>query len=73
MSENEKQAVREVLGELPEVQRKILEYDALAEDEIDSAELGRRLGGIPAGTIRVYRGRAKEAFQKGMKRRGHDV
>ena len=66
------QAVRDTLAELPEVQRKILEHDALAEDEVDSSELGRRLGGIPGGTIRVYRARAQEAFRKGMKKRGYD-
>jgi RNA polymerase sigma factor (sigma-70 family) len=67
------QAVRDTLAEMHEVQRQILEHDALAEDEIDATELGRRLGGIPGGTIRVYRTRAKEAFQKGMKKRGYDV
>lgn len=67
------QAVRDALAELPDVQRAILEHDALADDEVDSAELGRQLGGIPGGTIRVYRSRAKEAFRKGMKKRGFDV
>jgi len=55
------------------LQRQILEHDAFAEDEVDAAELGRRLGGIPAGTIRVNRARAKEAFKAGMKKRGYDV
>ena len=67
------QSVRDVLAELPDIQRQILEHDALAEEEVDSTELGRRLGGIPGGTIRVYRSRARDAFRKGMKKRGHDV
>lgn len=66
-------AVRETLAELQPVQRRILEEDAMAEDDVEASELGRRLGGIPAGTIRVYRMRAKEAFRKGMEKRGHDV
>jgi len=66
-------AVRETLAEMPDVQRRILEEDAMAEEDVDAAELGRRLGGIPSGTIRVYRMRAKEAFHKGMKRRGYEL
>jgi len=65
-------AVRETMAELPELQRKILEHDALAEDEVDASELGRRLGGIPGGTIRTNRSRGKDAFRKGMKKRGYD-
>jgi len=67
-------AVRDTLAEITNpLQRQILEHDAFAEDEIDAAELGRRLGGIPAGTIRVNRARAKEAFKEGLKKRGYDV
>ena len=67
-------AVRDTLAEITNpLQRRILEHDAFAEDEIDAAELGRRLGGIPAGTIRVNRARAKEAFKEGLKKRGYDV
>jgi RNA polymerase sigma-70 factor (ECF subfamily) len=66
-------AVRETLAELPDAQRRILEEDAMAEGDIDAAELGRRLGGLPAGTIRVYRMRAREAFRKGMKKRGYEL
>jgi len=69
-------AVRETLAELPELQRKILEHDALAEDDADANELGRRLGGIAGaiagGTIRANRLRGKEAFRRGMKNRGYD-
>jgi len=71
--ENRLKAVKEVLEELPHIQRKILMEDAMAGDEVESAELGKRLGGIPAVTIRVYRSRAKEAFRKGMKKRGFEV
>ena len=67
-------AVRDTLVEITNLlQRQILEHDAFAEDEVDAAELGRRLGGVPAGTIRVNRARAKEAFKVGMKKRGYDV
>ena len=69
----QEQAVRDTLAEMPEVQRQILEHDALAEDEVDAVELGRRLGGVPGGTIRVYRARAKDAFRKGMTKRGFAV
>ncbi len=71
--EERDKAVRETLAEMPDVQRRILEENAMAEEDVDAAELGRRLGGIPAGTIRVYRMRAKEAFRKGMKRRGYEL
>lgn len=67
-------AVTEVLKELPDIQRKILREDAMTEgDGVESAELGRRLGGIPSTTVRVYRSRAREAFRKGMNKRGFEI
>ena len=72
--EKRMRAVTEVLKELPDIQRKILREDAMAEgDGVESAELGRRLGGIPATTIRVYRSRAREALRNAMRKRGFEI
>ncbi len=51
-SELEK-ATNKVLSDLPDIQREILLADAMVSDVADSAELGERLGGHPAATIRV--------------------
>jgi RNA polymerase sigma factor (sigma-70 family) len=72
-SDEKTKAIHQVLNELPQIQKKILISDAKAGDEVNSAELGRRLGGIPANTIRGYRKRAKEAFRQGMKKYGFNI
>jgi RNA polymerase sigma factor (sigma-70 family) len=66
-------AIHQVLDELPDIQKKILLSDAMAGDEVSSPELGKRLGGIPANTIRVYRNRAKNAFRQGMIKYGFNI
>lgn len=73
MEPKEIEAVNKVLATLPEIQRKILLADALTDDVEDSAELGERLGGYPAATIRQYRMRARTALREGIKKLGFDV
>lgn len=68
-SENIK-AAQDALNELKDEYSKILIADAKANGTADSAELGKQLGGLPSGTVRVYRLRAKEAFRKAMEKRG---
>ena len=73
-SQARQEAARRVLASLPEVQRQILTEDMLAEDDgVEAAELGARLGGLPASTVRVYRKRARDAFRKGMSKLGFDL
>lgn len=69
----ESQAINKVLAALPEVQREILLVDAMTDGVADSAELGERLGGYPAVTIRQYRMRARNALRDGMKRLGFEI
>ena len=66
-------AVQDTLSGLRDEYRKILMCDAKADGEANSAEIGRRLGDVPAGTVRVWRSRAKAAFCEGMKKRGYDL
>jgi len=63
-------ALREALRELPEAHRKVLLEDAGATAEMPAAELGRILGGIPAGTIRQYRKRGRDALRRKLAERG---
>jgi len=65
-------ALREALRELPEMQRKVLIEDAGATEELPAAQLGEILGGIPAGTIRQYRKRGKDALRRKLLERGFD-
>lgn len=67
------EAINKVLASLSKVKREILMADAMTDDVADSAELGERLGGYPAATIRQYRMRARIALQKGMKKLGFNI
>lgn len=65
------QDLRDILSELPDVQRTILLADAAARDTVAcSQRLGDELG-IPASTVRVYRKRAMDRVRSEMARRGH--
>jgi len=55
ISAEEQSSIREALGRLHPVERRILEMSY--RDELDSAEIGRRLG-LSAGAVRVRRHRA---------------
>jgi len=66
-------AIKKVIGALSEIQRKILLADAITDDIADSAELGERLGGYPAATVRQYRMRAWRALREGMKKIGCEI
>jgi RNA polymerase sigma factor (sigma-70 family) len=63
--------LKELLGELPDVQHAILLADAAARDGVAcSTRLGIELG-IPASTVRVYRKRGMERWRKELIARGH--
>jgi len=66
-------AAQDALKELKHEYRIILIADAMADGTADSAELGKQLGGLPSGTVRVYRLRAKKAFQKAMEKHGFSL
>jgi RNA polymerase sigma factor (sigma-70 family) len=64
------QALREIIAELPEMQRRIVTADALARDEtVAAGQLADELG-IPPGTVRVYRKRALDKIRSELARRG---
>ena len=75
--------VRAAFESLPALQQDILRAYADAEAsefELDAGDLGKELGikhkdgvPIPAGTIRVYKLRAKEAIEKKLARAGYDL
>ena len=63
--------LKDVLSELPEVQRAILLADAAARDAVAcSQRLGDDLG-LPASTVRVYRKRAMDRVRRELIARGH--
>ena len=63
--------LKEVLSEIPDVQRAILLADAAARDGVAcSQRIGDELG-LPASTVRVYRKRALERVRREMLARGH--
>lgn len=63
--------LKEVLSEIPNVQRAILLADAAAKDGVAcSQRLSDELG-IPPSTVRVYRRRALERVRREMLARGH--
>ncbi len=63
--------LKDVLSELPEVQRIILLADAAARDSVAcSQRLGDELG-LPASTVRVYRKRAMDSVRRELLERGH--
>jgi len=65
--------LKEVLSELPGVQRAILLADAAARDDVAcSQRLGDDLG-LPASTVRVYRKRAMDRVRRELIARGHGL
>lgn len=67
------QDLRDIVGSLPDTQRRIVWADAQARDAVvSSAALAKELG-LPASTIRVYRKRALDTIRVEMRRRGHQV
>ena len=63
--------LKDVLRELPDVQRAILLADAAARDDVAcSQRLSDELG-LPASTVRVYRKRAMDRVRREMVARGH--
>lgn len=74
-------AVKRAVESLPDIQQDILRAYADAGDyPLDAAVLGRDLGNkykggvpIPAGTIRVYKNRGKEALTQRLSRDGFDL
>ncbi len=61
-------AAKEVFESLPDKEREVLLIDSITEDET-SKEIGKRLD-IPDSSVRVYRKRGKEKFQKKMHEKG---
>lgn len=74
-------ALADAFAELSELEQDIWRAYADAGDfKLDAAQLGRELGEkhkegvpIPAGTIRVYKSRAKDRMMAAMKKRGFDL
>jgi len=65
--------LKEVLSEIPGVQRAILLADAATRDGVAcSQRLSDELG-IPASTVRVYRKRAIERVRRELMARGHRI
>ncbi len=63
--------LKEVLSEIPDVQRAILLADAATRDGVScSQRLSDELG-IPPSTVRVYRKRALERVRRELTARGH--
>ena len=74
------EAVQHAMSNIRPLYRDILEAFAFSDGiEPDAAKLGRELGEkhkgipIPAVTIRVYKGRAKDAFQRELMKVGIDI
>ena len=67
-----RRAVREVVEQLPEVQRRIVWADALSRDGPASSQLLSRELKIPPGTVRVYRKRAMDKIRQELIRRGFE-
>ena len=65
--------LREILADLPELQRRILLADALARDRVASSEYLAAELEIPASSVPVYRKRAIEKIRRELRRRGHEV
>jgi len=65
--------LREIIGSLPDIQRRIVVADSAARDgTANSAALSQELQ-VPASTIRVYRKRAMDRIRRELTQRGHDV
>jgi DNA-directed RNA polymerase specialized sigma24 family protein len=65
--------LREILADLPEVQRRIILADALARDRVAASEYLAAELEIPAASVPVYRKRAMDKIRKELRRRGHEI
>jgi DNA-directed RNA polymerase specialized sigma24 family protein len=65
--------LREILADLPEVQRRIILADALARDRVAASEYLAAELEIPAASVPVYRKRALDRIRKELRRRGHEI
>lgn len=65
--------LREIVAELPEMQRRIVIADAAARDEYASSRLLAGELGISDSTVRVYRKRAMDRIRNILRQRGYDV
>lgn len=65
--------LREILADLPEVQRRIILADAHSRDRVASSEYLAAELEIPPTSVPVYRKRAIDKIRKELKRRGYDV
>ena len=65
--------LREIVAELPEMQRKIIIADAATRDETASSRLLANELGISDSTVRVYRKRAMDRIRDELRQRGYEV
>jgi len=65
--------LREIVAELPELQRKIIIADAAARDDTASSRLLANELGISDSTVRVYRKRAMDWIRTVLRQRGYEV
>ena len=65
--------LKEVLSELPEVQRAILLADAAARNDVACSQRLADDLGLTASTVRVYRKRAMDRVRRELVARGHGI
>lgn len=65
--------VREIVGGLSEVQRRIVMADAATRDGTACSQMLSEELGLPPGTVRVYRKRAMDRIRRELRQRGHDL
>lgn len=65
--------LREIIGGLPEIQRRIIVADSAARDGVASSQALSAELNVPASTVRVYRKRAMDRIRRELTERGHDV
>ena len=65
--------LREIVAELPEMQRRIIIADAAARDATASSRLLATELGISDSTVRVYRKRAMDRIRDELRQRGYEV
>lgn len=64
--------LRDIIEQLPDVQRHIVQADSMSKDDVASSDwLAEELSMKPS-TIRVYRKRAMDRIRKELKERGHE-
>ncbi len=64
--------LRDIIEQLPDVQRHIVQADSISKDDVASSDwLAEELSMKPS-TIRVYRKRAMDRIRRELKERGHD-